>query len=95
MEYNIIIGLGEGLIYDKQTSSRSFLAYEKKLAKQLHFHSDLSSTLRFSQQIASLNRQHDAVLLSRLFCTQFCMSLCLSYKRMEGGLGVSLSLFSH
>ncbi len=25
----------------------------KKLAKQLHFHSDLSSTLRFSQQIAS------------------------------------------
>ena len=53
MEYNIIIGLGEGLIYDKQTTSRSFLAYEKKLAKQLHFHSDLSSTLRFSQQIAS------------------------------------------
>ncbi len=29
MEYNIIIGLGEGLIYDKQTTSRSFLAYEK------------------------------------------------------------------
>jgi CRISPR/Cas system-associated endonuclease Cas1 len=46
-------GLGEGLSYDNQTTSKSFLAYGKTLAKQFHFYSDSSSTLRFSPKIAT------------------------------------------
>ena len=41
-------GLGEGLFYGNQTTSKSFLAYDKTLIKQFHFYSESSSTLRFS-----------------------------------------------
>jgi CRISPR/Cas system-associated endonuclease Cas1 len=46
-------GLGEGLSYGNQTTSKSFLDYGKTLAKQIHFYSDSSSTLRFSPKIAT------------------------------------------
>ena len=41
-------GLGEGLFYGNQTTSKSFLAYDKTLIKQFHFYSGPSSTLRLS-----------------------------------------------
>ena len=89
-------GLGEGLSYDNQTTSKSFLAYGKTLAKQFHFYSDSSSTLRFSPKIATeqiANQNTD--LWERLFFVIFLVRL--EFRRINvfvRGLGVSLSLFS-
>ena len=83
-------GLGEGLFYDNLTISRSFLAYEKTLIKQLHFHSDSSSTLRFSSKIATeqIANQNIGILSSYSSSFFLCVQKFVEKRFGAGARGV-------
>ena len=88
-------GLGEGLFYGNQTTSKSFLAYDKTLIKQFHFYSGPSSMLRFSSYIAMQFINPNADLWEKSFFVIFLVRLELRrINVLVRGLGVSQSLFS-
>jgi len=77
-------GLGEGLFYGNQTTSKSFLAYDKTLIKQFHFYSGPSSTLRFSSQIAIANHQPECRPLGKVILRHFSCALRTSPDKRFG-----------
>jgi len=77
-------GLGEGLFYGNQTTSKSFLAYDKTLIKQFHFYSGPSSTLRFSSQIAIANHQPECRPLGKVILRHFSCSFRVSSDKRFG-----------
>lgn len=77
-------GLEEELFCDNQTTSKSFLAYDKTLIKQFHFYSGPSSTLRFSSQIAIANHQPECRPLGKVILRHFSCALRTSPDKRFG-----------
>ena len=95
MRYDISMDLARGFSTATKQLRDHFLPTGKMLAKQFHFYSDPSSTLRLSSQIAIANHQPECRPLGKAILGHLsCAFRVLSDKRLVRGLGVSLSLFS-
>jgi len=77
-------GLGEGFSTATKQLRDHFLPMGKMLAKQFHFYSDPSSTLRFSSQIAIANHQTECRSLGMAILRHFSCTLRTSSDKRFG-----------
>ena len=84
MRYDIIMDLARGIPTTTQQLRNHFLPMGKTLAKQSHFHSTPSSTLRFSSQIATANNQQKCRPLGKTILRHFSCAFRVSSNKHFG-----------